>query len=372
MSDENGSGAEPKIDPSAWIAPTAQLYGAIEIGRDVSVWHNAVLRAECQRIEIGRMTNLQDFAMVHIAYDNPTRIGDFCSITHKATVHGCTVGDHCLVGIGAVIMDHAVIGEGSIVAGGAFVTERSVFPPHSIIAGVPAKQIGERDCARLRARQPSERLGVPPQRRVHPSRRLRSVDGHGIPSLAGGKARGDRSRSRSLRSAAARYFGEPGEALLATKKSDPANWAPASGAQLQPITVCPGADAAKQQLHGAFDGRPAGAFGQQTVRPGNPGADRPVEQSASRSQNIDAGIEITSRATSLEDFRQQADGAVVERQHTTCDAGIGVGGGANRDHGEIRILREEFVLALEEFLDAFAGRGGSGVVATKVEPSLFL
>ncbi len=147
MNGGNGPEADQKIDPSVWIAPSAQLYGAIEIARDASIWHNAVLRAECQRIEIGRMTNLQDFAMAHIAYGNPTRIGDFCSITHKATVHGCTVGDHCLVGIGAVIMDHAVIGEGSIVAGGSFVTEGSVFPPHSIIAGVPAKQIAERNCA---------------------------------------------------------------------------------------------------------------------------------------------------------------------------------------------------------------------------------
>ena len=148
MSGEDGSNAEPRIDPSAWIAPSAQLYGAIVIARGASIWHNAVLRAECQQIEIGRMTNLQDFSMAHVAFDNPTRIGEFCSITHHATVHGCTIGDHCLVGIGAVIMDHAVIGEGSIVAGGAFVTEGSAFPPHSIIAGVPATQIGERDCAR--------------------------------------------------------------------------------------------------------------------------------------------------------------------------------------------------------------------------------
>jgi carbonic anhydrase/acetyltransferase-like protein (isoleucine patch superfamily) len=148
MSGANDPKADQKIDPSVWIAPSAQLYGAVSIARDGSIWHNAVLRAECERIEIGRMTNLQDFAMVHIAYDNPTIIGEFCSITHRATVHGCTIGDHCLVGIGAVIMDYAVIGEGSIVAGGAFVTERSAFPPHSIVAGVPAKQIGERDCAR--------------------------------------------------------------------------------------------------------------------------------------------------------------------------------------------------------------------------------
>jgi carbonic anhydrase/acetyltransferase-like protein (isoleucine patch superfamily) len=148
MSDGSDPKSNQKIDPSVWIAPSAQLYGAIAIARDASIWHNAVLRAECQRIEIGRMTNLQDFAMLHIAYDNPTIIGEFCSITHHTTVHGCTVGDHCLVGIGATIMDHAVIGEGSIVAGGAFVTEGSVFPPHSIIAGVPAKKIGQRDCAR--------------------------------------------------------------------------------------------------------------------------------------------------------------------------------------------------------------------------------
>jgi len=140
--------ANQKIDPSVWIAPSAQLYGAISIGRDASVWHNAVLRAECERIEIGRMTNLQDFAMLHVAYDNPTIVGEFCSITHHATVHGCTSGDQWLSGIGAVIMDRAVIGEGSIVAGGAFVTEGSVFPPHTIIAGVPAKKIRERDCAR--------------------------------------------------------------------------------------------------------------------------------------------------------------------------------------------------------------------------------
>jgi len=148
MSGESGPKADQDIDPSVWIAPSAQIYGAVSIGRDASIWHNAVLRAECERIEIGRMTNLQDFVMVHIAYDHPTIIGEFCSITHHATVHGCTVEDHCLVGIGAVIMDHAVIGAGSIVAGGAFVTERSVFPPHSIIAGVPAKRIGERDCSR--------------------------------------------------------------------------------------------------------------------------------------------------------------------------------------------------------------------------------
>ena len=86
--------------------------------------------------------------MLHVGFDEPTQIGEFCSITHHTTVHGCVIGDHCLIGVGAVVMDGAVIGPGSIVAGGAFVTEGSVFPPHSIIAGLPAQVIRERDNAR--------------------------------------------------------------------------------------------------------------------------------------------------------------------------------------------------------------------------------
>jgi carbonic anhydrase/acetyltransferase-like protein (isoleucine patch superfamily) len=136
------------IHPTVWTAPGAQLYGAITIGEGSSVWTNATLRAECQEIRVGRMTNLQDFVMVHVAYDRPTVIGDFCSITHHVTVHGCTIEDDCLVGINATIMDGAVIGRGSIVAGGAFVKEGTVCPPGSIVAGVPGKVIKQRDCAR--------------------------------------------------------------------------------------------------------------------------------------------------------------------------------------------------------------------------------
>lgn len=140
--------SEPQIDPSSWIAPSAQLFGAVSVSQGASIWHNAVLRAECQQIQIGRMTNIQDFAMVHVGFDDPTCIGEFCSITHHTTVHGCVIGDHCLIGVGAVVMDGAVIGPGSIVAGGAFVTEGSVFGANSIIAGLPAKVIGERESAR--------------------------------------------------------------------------------------------------------------------------------------------------------------------------------------------------------------------------------
>ena len=137
-----------QIDESAWIAPTAQIFGRIRIGPDSSLWHNVVARAECQDISIGRITNVQDFVMIHVGYDHPTRIGDFCSITHHATVHGCTIGDASLVGPGAVIMDGAVIGPGSIVAAGAVVPEGREFPAGAIVAGVPAKAIAERDSAR--------------------------------------------------------------------------------------------------------------------------------------------------------------------------------------------------------------------------------
>jgi len=134
-----------EIDPDAWIAPSAQLFGKISIGAGSSVWPNAVIRSECQEVTIGRASNLQDFVMVHVGYDHPTHIGDHCSVTHHATVHGATLEDDCLIGIGAVVMDGAVIGRGSIVAPGAVVREGTIVPPGSIVAGVPAKMIRERD-----------------------------------------------------------------------------------------------------------------------------------------------------------------------------------------------------------------------------------
>jgi carbonic anhydrase/acetyltransferase-like protein (isoleucine patch superfamily) len=134
--------------PKVIAAPSAVVYGRVTIGAGSSFWPNAVVRAECAEVRIGRVTNLQDFTMVHVGYDHPTVIGDFCSITHHATIHGATVGDACLVGIGAVLMDGVVLGAGSIVAGGAVLTEGSVFEPGSIVAGVPARTIKQRDSSR--------------------------------------------------------------------------------------------------------------------------------------------------------------------------------------------------------------------------------
>lgn len=136
------------LHESVWVAPSAELYGRITIGEGSSVWPQVVIRAECQEVRVGRHTNLQDFVMIHVGYDDPTVIGDFCSITHRAVVHGASVEDDCLIGIGAIVMDGARIGRGSIVAPGAVVTEGTVIPPGSIVAGVPAKVVKQRDATR--------------------------------------------------------------------------------------------------------------------------------------------------------------------------------------------------------------------------------
>jgi carbonic anhydrase/acetyltransferase-like protein (isoleucine patch superfamily) len=136
------------IDASVWIAASAELYGKITVAAGSSIWPLCVIRSECLEVRVGRMSNLQDFVMIHVGYDEPTLIGDFCSITHHATIHGATIEDDCLIGIGAVVMNGAVIGKGSIVAPGAVLTEGTLVPPGSIVAGVPGKVIRERDSSR--------------------------------------------------------------------------------------------------------------------------------------------------------------------------------------------------------------------------------
>ena len=136
---------EINIDPSAWVHETALIYGHVAIGADSSVWPHVVMRSEMHHIAIGARSNIQDFVMLHVGGMTPTIIGDDCSITHHATLHGCTIGDKCLIGINATIMDGAVIGNNCIVAGHSIVTEGSVFPDNSIIAGSPAKLVKTRD-----------------------------------------------------------------------------------------------------------------------------------------------------------------------------------------------------------------------------------
>ena len=132
-------GPDVKLNAPAFVHPSAQLYGDVTIEAGASVWPNVVMRAEMYRIVIGPNTNVQDFVMCHVGDGADTIVGANCSITHHVTLHGCTIGDNCLIGIGATIMDGCVIGENSIIAGGAFLKERTVIPPNSIVMGAPGK-----------------------------------------------------------------------------------------------------------------------------------------------------------------------------------------------------------------------------------------
>lgn len=146
MSDSAHIGTAVTLDNPAFIHPSALLYGKVTIGEGASVWPYVVMRCEASEIRIGRMTNIQDFVMIHYGGNgSPTIVGDYCSITHHVTLHGCEIGDNCLIGINSTIMDGAKIGAGSIVAGNAIVTEDAEFPENSIIAGVPAKLMKQID-----------------------------------------------------------------------------------------------------------------------------------------------------------------------------------------------------------------------------------
>jgi carbonic anhydrase/acetyltransferase-like protein (isoleucine patch superfamily) len=126
---------------AAYLDASARVHGAVEIGEGSSLWPYTVIRAESLSVRIGRYTNLQDHVMVHVGYHKPTVVGDYCSITHRVVLHGCTIGDNCLIAIGATIMEGAVIGENSIVGGHSFVPDNMIVPPNSIVMGTPAKVV---------------------------------------------------------------------------------------------------------------------------------------------------------------------------------------------------------------------------------------
>lgn len=138
-------GPEVQLEGLALLHPTAQLHGKVRVGPGASIWPYVVMRSEMHHISIGARTNLQDFVMIHVGNQTPTVVGEDCSITHRVTLHGCEIGDRCLIGINATIMDGAKIGSNSIVAGHAIVMQNQVFPENSVIAGVPAKLVATRD-----------------------------------------------------------------------------------------------------------------------------------------------------------------------------------------------------------------------------------
>lgn len=135
------SDLDTRFPQLAYFDPTARVHGKVEIGENASLWPFSVVRAEGFHVGIGAFTNLQDHVMVHVGYHKPTIVGDYCSITHRVTLHGCTIGDHCLVGIGATVMEGALIGENSIIAGNSFVVDGTIVPPNSVVMGTPAKVV---------------------------------------------------------------------------------------------------------------------------------------------------------------------------------------------------------------------------------------
>ena len=133
-------GVRPTVPASCYIDPSAQLIGDVQLGERSSVWMNAVLRGDVNSIRIGANSNVQDCAVLHgMRHVYPVHVGDWVTIGHNATVHGCVVEDACLIGMGAVILNGAHIGEGSIIAAGAIIPEKTVIPPNSLVAGVPGK-----------------------------------------------------------------------------------------------------------------------------------------------------------------------------------------------------------------------------------------
>ncbi len=138
------NGKAPVTGNNCYLAPNATITGNVVMGNDCSVWFNAVIRGDVHYIKMGNKVNVQDGAVIHCTYQkNPTNIGNNVSIGHNAIVHGCTVHDNVLIGMGAIVMDRCVIHSNSIIAAGAVVLEGTIVVAGSVYAGVPAKKVKE-------------------------------------------------------------------------------------------------------------------------------------------------------------------------------------------------------------------------------------
>jgi len=131
----------PTISPKAFVAPSAEVIGDVEVCDFANIWFGAVIRGDIAKIKIGRYTNIQDNATVHIDYNMPTILGEYITVGHGAILHGCIIEDRCLIGMGAVVLSGAKIGTGSIVGAGAVVPERAQIPERSLVLGIPGKAV---------------------------------------------------------------------------------------------------------------------------------------------------------------------------------------------------------------------------------------
>ncbi|MFA6435407.1 MAG: gamma carbonic anhydrase family protein [Elusimicrobiales bacterium] len=131
---------EPRIAPDAWVHPSASVIGCVRLDPLVSVWPGAVIRGDVDAIEIGQASNIQDLAVLHPNRDKPVILGKGVTVGHSAVIHGSRVGDHCLIGMGAIVID-SLIGEFSLIGAGAVITPGSVIPPGSMVLGMPGKVV---------------------------------------------------------------------------------------------------------------------------------------------------------------------------------------------------------------------------------------
>ena len=136
-------GHSPSVPANSWVAPSADLIGDVRLGEQVGIWFGAVIRADNTPIILGDRTNIQEGAMLHSDPGVPLTIGEECTIGHHAILHGCTLGNRVLVGMGAIVLNNAVIGDDCLIGAGALVTEGKSFPPGSLIIGSPAKAVKE-------------------------------------------------------------------------------------------------------------------------------------------------------------------------------------------------------------------------------------
>ena len=142
-------GQQPTVHPTAWIAPSAELIGDVHVGEGASVWFGAVIRADNTPIVVGARANIQEGAMLHSDPGAPCTVGAGCTVGHHAILHGCTLGTHVLVGMGATVLNRAEIGDDCLIGAGALVTEGKLFAPGQLIVGSPAHAVRPLDEAAI-------------------------------------------------------------------------------------------------------------------------------------------------------------------------------------------------------------------------------
>ena len=148
-------GIAPQLSEGVWIADSAEVMGAVEIGADANIWFGAVVRGDTETIRIGSGTNIQDASVLHADMGKPLTIGDNVTVGHQVMLHGCTIGDESLIGIGAVVLNGAKIGKNCLVGAGSLVTEGKEFPDGSMIMGSPAKVVKQLSPEQIEALQAS-------------------------------------------------------------------------------------------------------------------------------------------------------------------------------------------------------------------------